>query len=92
MKACEMHLRLAFCVFSTTSARSSWSGFDQQLLTVNIVSIDSEHCIDWVNIVSIELVYKNIRCKSSPYTAHINNHIKHVLYSTVFNAFGISGV
>ena len=38
------------------------------------------------------LVYKNIRCKSSPYTAHINNHIKHVLYSTVSNAFGISGV
>ena len=33
------------------------------------------------------LVYKNIRCKSSPYIAHINNHIKHV-----FNAFGISGV
>ena len=33
------------------------------------------------------LVYKNIRCKSSPYIAHINNHIKHV-----FNAFGITWV
>ena len=40
MKACEMHLCVAFCVFWTTSARSSWSWFDQQLLTVNIVSIE----------------------------------------------------
>ena len=30
--------------------------------------------------------------KSSPYTAHIHTHIKHFLYSTVFIAFGISGV
>ena len=43
-------------------------------------------------IVHATLVYKNIWCKSSPYTAHIHNHIKHVLYATVFNAFGISGV
>ena len=29
---------------------------------------------------------------ATPYTAHLQDHIKHFFYSTVFSAFGISGI
>ena len=52
----------------------------------------SSHYRDVMQRVLTTLVSKDVRYKSSPYTAHIHTDIKHFLYLTVFIAFGISGV